>query len=426
MQSAVKLNVWYPMQVDSCCNAAAEYIRRKHTLARIGKVVLPLGGELLFLNRILTARRHNNPVVLCYHGIVPDEIANSPLRECNLVGLSEFSEQMSLIARTMTPISLSELESWHHGDSTLPRNPVLITFDDGYRNNLIHAAAVLLKYSIPAVIFSTVEYLGTDRMLWPTEVYRSILLWPSAKVPLPDGSSILIRPDDLQKRIALAEWVREFCKTLSEELKETYLLHLHEAALPVLTPNEMEMFRFLSWEETRQLHRMGFTIGSHTMNHHILTRISADHLRKELEESKQQIEKHLNTSCISLAYPNGSPEDYSPEVCSEVAQAGYKLGFTSNAGTCSRQTDPLALNRICIPGKLSRLDYQCRISGLHDLLKSPFTQLSGSIGLPRNSNTNEYGRSKSTLSGASLYRTETDKSKLQAARSEHTGPRMNL
>lgn len=414
------------MQTRLCCTAAAEYIRRRHMLARIGKTILPMGGELLFLNRILTMRRHNDPIVLCYHGIVPDEIAEDLLQDGNSVGLSEFSEQMSLVAQTMTPICLSTLDSWLRGDSALPKNPILITFDDGYRNNLVHAAAILLKYGIPAVIFPTVGHIGTDRLLWPTEVYRSVLLWPVPLVPLPDGSVIAIPPDDLQKRRALAEWVREFCKTLSEELKGEYLLHLREATFPALTPNEKDMFSLLSWEETCRLHQMGFSIGSHTMDHCILTRIKPDDRRRELEESRQQLEKHLNTSCISLAYPNGSPADYSPRVLSDVAQAGYKLGFTINAGACTRRSDPLTLSRISIPGKLSRLAYQSRISGLHDLLRSRLRHISGSAGFSHGLEPTDYSRYKEVSSEASLYQAGVDSSNLQATEPEQAHTRINL
>jgi peptidoglycan/xylan/chitin deacetylase (PgdA/CDA1 family) len=365
---------WAPrMATGLCAHAAAEYLPRSSFLARIGKAALPIAGEYLSLNRILMARRRHDPLILCYHGVVPDEIAEDPQRYGNLVSYSEFAEQMSLLAQVMTPISLSELDRWLHGGSALPANPVLITFDDGYRNNLLHAAPTLLKFGVPAVFFITVGYIGTDSLLWPTEIYRCVLLWPSPLVPLPDGSTLTIPAHDLTKRIALAGWVREFCKTIPDKLKNKYLMTLREAAFPALTRDEAEMFSFLSWEETDRLRRMGFEIGSHTLGHCILTRTCTDRGRRELEMSRQQLERNLGTSCVTVAYPNGCASDYSPQVLSAAAQAGYKLGFTTRAGVCTRSANPLALNRICIPGKLSKPGFQSRISGLHDLLKSQFT-----------------------------------------------------
>jgi peptidoglycan/xylan/chitin deacetylase (PgdA/CDA1 family) len=360
------------MATGLCAHAESEYIHRSSLLARIGKAAVPIAGEYLSLNRILMARRRHDPLILCYHGVVPDEIAEDTQRYGNVASHSEFAEQMSLLARVMTPISLSELESWLHGDAALPANPVLITFDDGYRNNLLHAAPTLLEFGVPAVFFITVGHIGTESLLWPTEIYRCVLLWPSPLVPLPDGSTLTVPPNDLQKRIALAGWAREFCKTISEERKNQYLMTLREAAFPGLTREESEMFSFLSWEETDRLRRMGFEIGSHTLEHCILTRTCAERGRRELEVSRQQLERKLGTSCVTVAYPNGCASDYSPQVLWAAAQAGYKLGFTTRAGVCTRSANPLALNRICIPGKLSKPGFQSRISGLHDLLKSSF------------------------------------------------------
>ncbi|MGH9587125.1 MAG: polysaccharide deacetylase family protein [Acidobacteriaceae bacterium] len=322
------------------------------------------------MNRIAARRHRHDPVVLCYHSVVPDEIAEDPYQYGCFVSESEFSEQISLLAQSMTPISLKLFQSWLYEGRSLPQNPVLVTFDDGYRNNLLHAAPILLKYGVPATFFLTAAHIGQDRILWPTEVYRAILYWPSPDVPLPDGSSITVAPNDLQKRVALAGWVRGFCKSLSEEAKDQYLARLREPSFAALTPDEAEMFGFLSWEEAAKMHDLGFDLGSHTSNHCILTRVNANRLDRELTLSREQIEGVLRMSCSSLAYPNGGSDDCSPEVFTAAHRAGYRLGFTTRPGACTRQTSPLSLNRICIPGKLSRLGFESRISGLHDLLKS--------------------------------------------------------
>jgi len=360
------------MEGRSCSQAAAVYVDRKAPLPSIGKAMLPVAGKYLLLNKIISRRHRNEPIVLCYHSVVPDEIAKDPLQYGCFVSESEFSEQMSFLAQTMAPISVSRFQQWLYHGSSLPQNPVLVTFDDGYRNNLRHAVPILLKYEIPAAFFLTAAHIGQSRLLWPTEIYRAILYWPFSDVPLPDGSSIAIAPDDQPKRIALASWVRGFCKSLSEEAKCEYLARLREAVVPALTPTETEMFGFLSWDEAIRMRELGFDIGSHTLEHCILTRVSSDRLHRELKFSKNQIEANLQNACPSLAYPNGGSEDCSPEVFSEAEKTGYRLGFTTRPGTCTRQASPMALNRICIPGKLSGLSFESRISCLHDFVKNSF------------------------------------------------------
>lgn len=360
------------MERVKCSDAAAASLDRRSALPGIGKTMLPFAGKYLFLNRVVKMRHLHDPIVLCYHSVVPDEIAEDPLQYGCLVSESEFADQMSLLAQTTTPISLSQFQEWFYHGNSLPLNPVLVTFDDGYRNNLHHAVPILLQYGIPATFFLTAAHIGQNRLLWPTEVYRAILYWPSSKVPMPDGSYFTVASNEMQKRVALAGWVREFCKSLSEDAKSQYLVRLRERAFPELTPDDAEMFGFLSWDEVIKMQTLGFDLGSHTVDHCVLTRVDGVRLRHELQSSKDHIEQVLQRSCASLAYPNGGLEDCSAEVFSAAEDAGYKLGFTTKPGACTRQNSALALNRICIPGKLSRLGFESRISGLHGFLKSTF------------------------------------------------------
>jgi peptidoglycan/xylan/chitin deacetylase (PgdA/CDA1 family) len=336
---------------------------------RIGKATVQIAGRYLFLNRTLRARRRRFPLILCYHGVVPDCFADDPFNYGNVVSVSEFSEQMALIARTMKPMSFALLRDWLVGSSETPPDSVLVTFDDGYRNNLTHAAPILTRFGIPATFFASAGYIGSERLLWPTDIYRRILLWPSQHVPLPDGSTLDVPPTDIHRRMALAAWAREFCKLIPDEQRRHYLAILSEAVFPTLTQAEKEMFSFLSWDELRQLHRMGFEIGSHTTDHCILTQLPAARLAVELLDSKQRIEEHLGVPCVSLAYPNGRQRDYSPAVLVAASQAGYQVGFTTNAGPCTRTGSVLTLNRVCVPGKLSGDGFQSRMSCLHDELK---------------------------------------------------------
>lgn len=353
----------------SYAEIAAESLRRSSVWRRIGKAAVPLAGRYLFLNRVLRARRRRLPLILCYHGVVADKLADDPFHYGNVVSVSEFSEQMAMIAESMKPMSLALLREWLAGSTETPPDSVLVTFDDGYRNNLTQAAPILAKFRIPAVFFASAGYVGAERLLWPTDIYRRILLWRSQHVPLPDGSTLDVPPSEIAKRMALAAWAREFCKLIPDDQRRHYLCILSESELPMLTPAEEEMFSFLSWEELRQLHRMGFEIGSHTTDHSILTRLSPSQLTMELVDSKQRIEKHLRVPCVSLAYPNGRRSDYSPAVLTAALQAGYQIGFTTNSGPCTRTGSALTLNRVCVPGKLSGNGFQSRMSCLHDELK---------------------------------------------------------
>lgn len=359
----------------SCAEMAIAGLHSASAWHRAGKGMVPFVGRYLFLNRAFRAHRRHLPLVLCYHSVVPDKFSEDPFDYGNVVSVTEFSEQMALLVKSMRPISPGLLLRWLAGSAEIPRDSVLVTFDDGYRNNLTHAAPILARLKIPALLFVSVGYIGGERLLWPTDIYRRVLLWRSNSIPLPDGSMLVVPATETSKRIALATWIREFCKSIPDAQRKGYLDILCDAAVPMLTQAETEMFSFLSWEELRRLHEMGFDIGSHTSEHCILTRIPPCQVAVELAGSKQRIEEKLRAPCLSLAYPNGTRADYSPAVVSAAKEAGYQVGFTTKPGSCIREGSALTIDRVCVPGKLSRDGFRSRMSSFHDEVKRTLVAL---------------------------------------------------
>src|SRR5689334_6577941 len=88
-------------------------------------------------------------IVLMYHKIqaidLPDPLTISVLK---------FSAQIQyLVNNGFNTISLSELNEHITTHAPLPPKAVLITFDDGYKDNLLYAYPVLIKYNVKANIF---------------------------------------------------------------------------------------------------------------------------------------------------------------------------------------------------------------------------------------------------------------------------------
>ena len=115
--------------------------------------------------------------------------------------------------------------------------------------------------------------------------------------------------------------------------------------------------------------KKGFEIGSHTIEHPILTRIPEEGLDQELRGSKLAIEEQIGGNCRCFAYPNGKEEDISKTITERVEQAGYDFAFTTMEQFCSRSESPFQLGRISIPGGLSVNGFHARLSGAHALLK---------------------------------------------------------
>jgi peptidoglycan/xylan/chitin deacetylase (PgdA/CDA1 family) len=337
------------------------------SLLRGARRATEFAATVLGVNARLRASNRQCLLALAYHEVVPDECERDPLLHPNATGVSEFSRQMEVLARYYHPIGVAELRDWRNGRPGVPCNPALVTFDDGYRNNLTFAAPVLLRLGIPALINVAAGHIGRNAMLWPDEVVWRVLNWPEPDLPSPDGSRKSPAPAGFTERAQLAARVREECKRVSFEQLGVYLTTLRKHQLP---EEQDDVHALLSWEEVKRLKALGFDIGSHTMRHPILTQLPASEVERELQDSKRLIEEMLGSECECFAYPNGGPRDVSPAVVEQVRRAGYSFAFTVMDRLATPADDPLTLDRVYVPAAVTQTEFECRISGLHGMLKS--------------------------------------------------------
>jgi peptidoglycan/xylan/chitin deacetylase (PgdA/CDA1 family) len=95
-------------------------------------------------------------------------------------------------------------------------------------------------------------------------------------------------------------------------------------AIPELAGDDLHELATMTWEELRGHADRGIAIGSHGVTHPHLTRLSDGELRRELEDSKAQIETELGRRCPDLAYPYGEHDD---RVCAAARRAGYERAY---------------------------------------------------------------------------------------------------
>ncbi|MGM0493743.1 MAG: polysaccharide deacetylase family protein [Armatimonadota bacterium] len=98
----------------------------------------------------------------------------------------------------------------------------------------------------------------------------------------------------------------------------------------------------LTWDQVRELEEDGWEIGSHTSSHEKPTKVSAETLRAELEDSREKIAAEIEGDCESLAYPFGL---YDASVVERARDAGYRIAFTIDRGPADQTTDPMLVPR---------------------------------------------------------------------------------
>ena len=319
-------------------------------------------------NAWIAARQGRQMWIPCYHGVVSAARLQEREGYENTVSVKEFQRQLEWMGKHYRFVDLAGALRWlQQPDEGRP--PVLVSFDDGYRNNLTLAAPVLQRLGIPAVFFLSTGYVGTDRILWPLELDARLAHSCGMRIPFPgrNGEEVTI-PAEVGPRATLAMRLRQVLKAIPNRERIQYLEVFRGATQ--LDPSKVdgELNDFLSWDEARQLASLGFDIGSHTKEHPILSRLEETELAEELGHSKQILEVELKRPIQTLAYPNGGAADYSAAVVKQAKALGYEAAFAVD----DRWQEPLGggpndrlfgISRTIVPGHLGDSTFSFIASG---------------------------------------------------------------
>lgn len=147
----------------------------------------------------------------------------------------------------------------------------------------------------------------------------------------------------------------------------TLLRRFGFCATVFVTPNEIGLPGFMTWDQVRSVAQDGMTVGSHTLHHAFLPLLSRGKIEHELVESKRIIEQQIGRPVSWLSYPVGG---FTPEVQEVARTAGYRAACTTNRSGSRRTVDLFALRRI----KMTELDryslsLRIKLSGYYDIFR---------------------------------------------------------
>jgi peptidoglycan/xylan/chitin deacetylase (PgdA/CDA1 family) len=237
--------------------------------------------------------------VLMYHHVSP-----SP----GLVTVSpeNFRAQMRWLARNgWRGITCDEFSRFLKGD-TLPDRSVLITFDDGYLDNWVHAAPILAEYGLHAVLFLITGRIGEG----------------SARSQAGRG--------------------------------DTPACPSHRVCQERISAGDADSV-MLRWSEVAAMHSSGvFEFHSHTHTHTRWDKIEPDPLAREqrlaedLAASRSALAEHLGRTSEHLCWPQG----YHDESYRQTARASqFNVLYTVKKGVATSRTDPARVPRMVAKDK---------------------------------------------------------------------------
>lgn len=314
------------------------------------------------------ARRshRDHAVILTYHGVLQRGSDSYVNRNC--VDGAMFEQQMRWMKKHYTLMPLSELVALLRAGRALPPYAAAVTFDDGFRNNYENAFPILVKCNVPATIFLTTDYIGSESgMLWTERVDALIFSATSRRLCLQmNGMSGEFDITTTQGKETASDRMRRFLKSLNPEERERHIASLErqvERKVDYLK-EARERYAFLNWDEVRKMAAYGIEFGSHTRSHAILSTLTPEKLRNELENSKTAIEHALDRPCELFSYPNGTAKDFTPRDQEELAALGYRAALTQINGFNAPGDNVYALRRINIVRSNNFAFFLAKVTGV--------------------------------------------------------------
>jgi len=303
--------------------------------------------------------------VLAYHRVlnIPDDQEFLFDHELVSASVDDFRWQMEHVRRHYTPISFKTLLDHLDDRRALPRQPILITFDDGFDDNYYHAFPILKSLGIPATIFISTSYIGQPRTFWFDWLCYLCNKAAIAGKSVSLAGNVYSLSNDWGKRQKEIADIFAFVKRLPDNVLRPGLTML-EKELGIEYPESgFTQSHPLSWEQVREMAAHGIEFGSHTVTHPILANIDNAQLREELTVSRIKIEQEINCPVDILAYPVGYDFAFNNNVIETAREAGYRIGASYISGVNNlNEMDMYRIRRLHVERYDTRAEFECMLT----------------------------------------------------------------
>lgn len=292
-----------------------------------------------------------NAVILLYHGVTSQKNAGVRNSTGKHIYAEDFDEQMNFIKKSCNVVSLRKLIFLLNDTAPLPRATVAVTFDDSFKNLFTNGYPVLKKYEIPATMFITTGFVGKKRIIWADKLELVLDSFTNKEKLLKSLSSIgfdkAIKLDTIEERKDALARLKNFLKTVDEKRRIAFVENLSDGLKFPL--EDSENYQTLDWDEVRQMDADNLIeIGSHTVNHPILSNLNSAEIEEEIVNSKEELQEKLSHKIDLFSYPEGQDSHYNKEVIDILKRNGFICGLSAKYGDNPLGMDPFNLRRVMV------------------------------------------------------------------------------
>jgi len=231
-----------------------------------------------------------------------------------------------------------------------PVNSFAITFDDGFENNISVAAPILEKYEIPAMIYLTTDFIQNNKMSWIDRIEYAVEFSQLRELKFGLNNFIYSLADNPNK-INFLSAVRDFVKKTPDCQPNMFADQICEQlGVEGVHSTDDPLDKKLSWAKIKELNQKKgiLSFGGHSHTHPILSFLSPEELKYELDTSISLLWKMGGVESTHYSYPEGLAHCFSGEVVRELKSRMVRCCPTAIYGVNTVDVDPFELMRIMI------------------------------------------------------------------------------
>ena len=301
-------------------------------------------SSLSALRRWVRPRDDVRRFIFLYHRVASPEHDPFALS----VAPNQFQDHLDILQSHCRMVTLDELLDTRTANRSILAS---VTFDDGYTDNLTTASPILRQAGIPATFFICTGCLGDVRGFWWDRVGAAIAAADSAVRSFELTREISFTGDvsspDARRRVTL-----EIAGRLQrmQVLQRDRIVEELEDILGTVTNGTRELCPVLDVAGVRDLGSQPLAqLGAHTHNHPMLSVLTPQEQLAEIDRGVTRLQEITGMRPRFVAYPYGSPQDYSEDSCKAAQAAELDAAFVNHAAPFDPRRHPYRVPRYYVP-----------------------------------------------------------------------------
>jgi peptidoglycan/xylan/chitin deacetylase (PgdA/CDA1 family) len=240
----------------------------------------------------------------------------------------QFKADLDFFLSNYTPVSLGDVNAALSGGRALPRNPMMLTVDDGFREAHDIMAPILLAKGCPAAFYLCSDFIDNKTLNWRSKISLLIeALAETTAVQKLKLASFL----DLQRSPPSSQELATAIRSI--KYRQRHLLDACATALDMSFEEYLQSRRpYMTSSNVASLLKQGFDIGSHSIDHPLFNELTEQECLNQATTCMNLLEESFGVRLRSFAHPFSNVGLSQRHIRQLLEEGGFKIILGTSGG----------------------------------------------------------------------------------------------